>query len=64
VPPPVCPACSGLETTALESTNKTAEIDLHLCSTCNHLWATLKATGRLVAHVTPLMSPKKNRPRD
>jgi hypothetical protein len=41
----------------LESANWRPELDLHRCESCNHLWATSKATGRIVAHFTPL--PKR-----
>jgi hypothetical protein len=59
---PVCPACSGLVATPLPSANRTPEIDLHRCDECNHLWATLKATGRIVANITPLPKRKKRKP--
>jgi len=58
----VCPACASLIATPLESANRRPELDLHRCEGCNHLWATSKVNGRIVAHLTPLPRSTKTPP--
>ena len=53
-----CPACAKPTPRLLDESSKGATVNYYRCE-CGHIWTISKATGKLVSHVTPLTTNKK-----